>query len=545
MAASIQGGSVRRFFLLWVVALGFPCVWPAADAALGQTAVGDFNGDGRADLAVGVDFEDVSGRDNAGAVNVIYGTASGLSTYNQLWHQDQLGVDGSPGQDNFFGSDLAAGDFNGDGFADLAVGVPGEGVQNVLGAGAVNVLYGSAAVGLTSSGDQFWRQNGLGGEVAERDDFFGSALAGGDFNRDGFTDLAVGVRSEDLISPFFGNVADAGAVHVIYGSASRLSSTGSQFWHKDNTPVPPPARAAELFGHDLAAGDFNGDGCADLAIGVPRGHNLIGPGSSAVGAVDVLYCGASGLSGVDSQAWDVLDLGRVGAPEDGFGFAVAAGNFNGDGFADLAVGAPFDDVGGKADAGAVDVIYGSASRLSATGSQFWHQDTLGVRDVVNAGDLYGSALAAGDFNGDRCADLAVGVPDEDIVINLGDPESTDIGAVNVLYCRTSMSSEMLSAMGDEFWHQGTGIGGPPEQFDRFGWAVAAGNFDGAAGAELAVGVPFEDLLTVGDAGMVNVIYSTGIDFGLEAPGAQKWHQDSGVVIGIAEALDHFGVALTP
>jgi hypothetical protein len=78
---------------------------------------------------------------------------------------------------------------------------------------------------------------------------------------------------------------------------------------------------------------------------------------------------------------------------DGFGFAVAAGDFNGDGFADLAAGVPSEDGNGISDAGVVHVIYGSAAGLSSAGNQFWTQDSPGVLDDAEATDVFGSALA--------------------------------------------------------------------------------------------------------------------------------------------------------
>src|SRR5262245_57220571 len=87
-------------------------------------------------------------------------------------------------------------DFNNDGYADLAIGVPFEDVGTVVDAGAVNVLYGGAA-GLTGAGSQFFTQNSGGlSSTPEPDDRFGTWLATGDFNDDGFGDLAIGVPRE-------------------------------------------------------------------------------------------------------------------------------------------------------------------------------------------------------------------------------------------------------------------------------------------------------------------------------------------------------------
>jgi len=167
----------------------------------------------------------------AGAVSVLYGSATGLSrTGGQLFSQ----VGGTPEDTDQFGSALAAGDFNHDGAADLAASAPLEDVGSVADAGAVSVLYGSAA-GLSRTGGQLFSQ--VGG-IAEDFDRFGQALAAGDFNHDGAADLAAGAPEEDV-----GSVADAGAVSVLYGSVAGLSRTGGQLFTQNSAGVPDYAEA--------------------------------------------------------------------------------------------------------------------------------------------------------------------------------------------------------------------------------------------------------------------------------------------------------------
>src|SRR4029453_12821577 len=109
-------------------------------------------------------------------------------------------------------------DFNNDGFADLAIGVPGESVGSIPCAGAVTGLYGSAA-GLTGSGSQLVTQNSAGvGSTAKSDDAFGQALAAGDFDNDGFADLAVGAPFESI-----GSSIAVGAVNLLYGTPTGLT----------------------------------------------------------------------------------------------------------------------------------------------------------------------------------------------------------------------------------------------------------------------------------------------------------------------------------
>ncbi|MET8148892.1 hypothetical protein ACIBSW_22275 [Actinoplanes sp. NPDC049668] len=420
----------------------------AGDSFGSAVAAGDFNGDGRADLAIGVPGETVNGRSDAGAINVVYGSAAGLSlTGDQIWDQSSLAD--VEEVDDEFGSTLAAGDFNGDGRVDLAVGVPGERVGETYGAGAVNVVYGSVN-GLSATGNQIWNQDALTG-VVESYDHFGSALAAGDLDGDGRADLAVGVPFDDI-----GTTRDAGTLNVIYGGSAGLTAGGNQLW--DQRQVIGATEEGDRFGAAVTAGDFNRDGRADVAVGVPG--EAVGSANEA-GAVNVIYGSGSGLGTAGNQLWDQSSL--VGAVEgtDRFGAAVTAGDFNGDGRADLAVGAPGEDVGGTFQAGAVNVIYGSGSGLGAAGNRLWDQSSLA--GAVEEGDVLGLAVAAGDFNGDGRADLAAGAPGEDI----GD--TLQAGAVNVIYG----SAAGLSAGGNQLWDQ-PALGGEAEQVEKFGSTLAAG-----------------------------------------------------------------------
>jgi hypothetical protein len=112
--------------------------------------------------------------------------------------------------------------------------------------------------------------------------------------------------------------------------------------------------------------------------------------------VNVLYGSTRGLTGVGGQFFTQDSPGVPGAaePDDGFGSALAVGDFNSDSFADLAIGVPGEDVDSFQDAGAVNVLVGSAGGLTGTGSQLFTQDSLGVPDSVEFDDFFGSALAA-------------------------------------------------------------------------------------------------------------------------------------------------------
>ena len=222
----------------------------------------------------------------------------------------------------------------------------------------------------------------------------------------------------------------------------------------------------------------------------------------------------------------------VASAHDKFGFALAAGNLNGADGDDLAVGVPGDDVASAADAGAVNVLYSGAGGLSTTGNKLWQHSSAGVADTAEANDDFGSALATDDMNGDGRDELAVGVPFEDV------GSAADAGALNVLYGAASG----LSATGNQLWDQDSaGVADVAEASDGFGYVVAAGNFNGDLRDDLAVGVPFEDLGSIDDAGVANVLY--GRVSGLTASGNQRWDQDNNGVGDTAEAFDNFSLAL--
>ena len=181
-----------------------------------------------------------------------------------VWPTTHARAQGSPAASAPAAGSLRA-DFNHDGFADLAVGVPQDRPGDIPFAGAVNVLYGSAG-GLSGSGSQYFTQNTPGvASSAEIYDAFGEALAGGDFNQDGFADLAVGVPREDV-----GGIPNAGAVNVVYGSAGGLSGTGSQFFTMETPGVGGSAEGNELFGSTLAASGSQSEAAAAALLSGSR-----------------------------------------------------------------------------------------------------------------------------------------------------------------------------------------------------------------------------------------------------------------------------------
>jgi hypothetical protein len=221
----------------------------------------------------------------------------------------------------------------------------------------------------------------------------------------------------------------AGSVNVLYGAAGGLTESGSQLWSQESDAVLGNAGEGDLFGFSLAAGDFDNDGFDDLAVGVPADNTA----GVKAGAVNVLYGKAGGLNASRNQLWSRASDGVLGDPSEGdrFGHSLAVGDFDGTGFADLAVGAPGTDVSGKTDAGSVNVLYGSATGITTLHNQLWDQNGLDKDGGAEAGDEFGWSLTAADFDKDGVADLAIGVPGEDVPV--GAVTVVDAGSVNVLY----------------------------------------------------------------------------------------------------------------
>ena len=217
-------------------------------------------------------------------------------------------------------------DVNADNRADAIVGVPGEDLGSTSNAGMFHLLYGAAS-GVSGSGSKVYHQSTAGVPgVPEAGDQFGYANASGDFNADGYADVAVSAPAEDLASP-----VDAGGVWVFYGSSAGLRTDNITTLTLDHTYLrgTPGVR----FGHALASGDFDADGRDDLAIGAPGGEAVfVAPGTETGLSRDH-------IDNFDENTPDVPGVKRSG---DRFGWSLAALNVNGDTHSDLAVGAPYD-----------------------------------------------------------------------------------------------------------------------------------------------------------------------------------------------------------
>lgn len=457
------------------------------------STAGDVNGDGYSDIIIG-DWRDQIGPEaSEGTAFIYHGSASGINTVPATILQSNVAT-------SYFGRSVStAGDVNGDGYADVIVGcIQFSGGQTYEGAA---FIYLGSPTGVSSSAFLRYEPNATNAGMGE------SVSTAGDVNGDGYSDMIVGAPGQ-------------GRAYVYHGGTYNVNATPSF--------TRSSGMAAARMGAAVAnAGDVNGDGYSDAIIGSPDASN----GQANEGLVHVHYGGLNGLSASPDRTLEVNIAGAA------FGASVAsAGDVNGDGYADVIVGAPTSGGMGRA-----YVFHGGPGGLSATPSL-----TLNG----TPGSLFGtSVFKAGDHNADGYSDVLIGAPGSGVVhVHAGGPSGLDPTPVvfNAPVAGSSFGASVCTAgdvNGDGFSdmivgapdlsngqaqegafyvYQGALITLPTSPIlayesntagRRLGTAVAGiGDVNGDGHYDIAAGAPFASNPEVNE-GIIYIFYGAGVPAG--------------------------------
>lgn len=477
------------------VALNDPVTSGADDDGFGTAvAAGDFDGDGTDDLAV-VD------RDHPGVVHIYIGQTWSIGAPFAIKFFAETAfvpvVEGASSGPNVA---LAVGDFDHDhDDVELAVGVPGDSFS-IEGAGAVFVL--DRASDGTWSVIETIRQgfDGYPG-VSEAGDHFGASLAVGRFDQNTLDDLAIGIPGETT-----GDEQSSGVAYIVYGGVGGLYPDEAEVFYRGYNGLTGAPHAGEQLGFALAAGDFDGDGADDLAVGIPGATCA---GFENAGSVMVLR-GQLNLGGLDAagvQYWSQAMAGIEDSCETGdrFGSALATGYFSQTPIgeadtADLAIGIPLESIDGVDGAGAVAVIYGSENDgLTAENNQLLHEGLFPGGSLQP--DFFGTRVARARFGDHAFA--------RDSLI-VGAPLATRNGLTfsGVAWAVSPSSSILIADDAQQITLTPAYLAGPAAEEDLFGAQIVAGDFNGDDHVDLAIGVPGHDTDAANAAGAVQVFYQS-------------------------------------
>jgi FG-GAP repeat protein len=497
-------------------------------AGAAVAGVGDFDGDGRRDVAVGEPKRDSGDRVDAGVVYVVLGAGA---TTDLAKSPDVVTIRGAQGGD-FAGFDVAAaGDVDGDGRADLLVGAPLAGPRPQgasVGGGEAYVVFGRPGrAEIDLAAPDF---GGIRIVGAESYAWFGRAVSTlPDVNGDGRGELVIGAPLRDAPDR-----PDAGSAYVIFGRGEpqtidigRLPDDQGGFRIDGPAPNAFAGRAVS------SMGDVDGDGLPEVLVTAPQaptgasgsnGAAYVVKAQATPGVIDLQQLGDRGF--VVSRTTVLAGDGER-SPGDWLGESISGlGDVNGDNVPDFVVGAHLANAPNRARAGVAYVIFGKADKAPIDAHNL---GAAGFRiQGVDRQDQTGFSTApAGDFNADGIQDLAVGAPFADPIAR------RSAGAVYVVYGGSGGTGDVPNVDLAELGERGVRIIGRGD--DATGFTLdTAGDVDGDGGPDLVVGSPATDddyleSFTSERAGSASLVFGT-------APGQKVPLEDLRADPGYGEAV---------
>jgi hypothetical protein len=490
---------------VWGALAGDSTGYSVADA-------GDVNKDGRRDVLLGAAFADMSGKTDAGAVYLVFGSSSrSVSVVDTVSTLPPVGIkiSGAAAGDGWGYTASGVGDFNKDSVDDFIVGSPNFDPLSRTDGGAAVVIFGKTSgwadidlASFTSGSAGFWIFGAAAG------DCLGYVASGaGDVNGDGVDDVIIGASAANPLDR-----PDAGTAYVIFGHSAAAAAAFNTI---DTSAFVSGSTGFQIFGavafdytsdRVSGAGDVNGDGYSDVIIGALAYDRS---GGTDCGAAVVIF-GHSNTTAFTDIDLAALSSGQgfriTGAvTNNNLGSAVSsAGDFNHDGYGDIAIGSR---------ANKMQVIFGHATSATFPDVDMATFTAGSGGFLVSGSGDFGASVSGGvDVNGDEV---------DDIVTTASTYSST--GAAYVFYGRFQLvwaNIDVLSGLPGVSGYRIIGAAAA----SKGGWSVSlVRDFDGDGLGEVLVGMRYADPSTRADAGSAYMIYSE-----LSTPTSQPSRQPTGL-----------------